>query len=140
MTETTTSQSQYQLVKTVVTAEDFVRLRKISGLTPRDFIAAQRALPNSLFGVHIVFEEQVIAMGRVVGDGALNFEVVDVAVDPEYQGQGLGTAIMQAIMDYLDEHACQSAYITLMADVPELYLKFGFKFSSPDSEGMYIIK
>ena len=79
-------------------------------------------------------------MGRVIGDGALNFEVVDVAVEPIYQGKGVGRMIMQSIMDYLERDAPKGAYITLMADVPELYAKFGFELSRPESEGMYIVK
>ncbi|WP_275659224.1 GNAT family N-acetyltransferase [Shewanella sp. Isolate8] len=114
-------------------------------MTPRSRAAAIAGLPLSLFGVHILADdrlggERVIAMGRVVGDGALNFELVDIAVDPGYQGRGLGSAIMSAIMEYLDEAAPKGAYITLMADVPELYLKFGFKFSRPASEGMYLLQ
>ena len=90
--------------------------------------------------MQIKLADQTVGMGRVVGDGALNFEIVDIAVDPEHQGKGLGRLIMQHIMAYLDREAFEGAYITLMADVPELYEKFGFKFSSPASEGMYIVK
>ncbi|NRD71951.1 GNAT family N-acetyltransferase [Shewanella sp. VB17] len=79
-------------------------------------------------------------MGRVVGDGALNFEIVDIAVDPVYQGKCYGRLIMQAIMDYLDREAPKGAYISLMADVPELYEKFGFTLSRPTSEGMFLVK
>ncbi|QLE83770.1 MULTISPECIES: GNAT family N-acetyltransferase [Shewanella] len=129
-----------QLIEQVVGVDDFVRLRQITGLTPRPRSAAEKGLPRSLYGVHIVQDNQVVAMGRVVGDGALNFEVVDIAVDPQFQGQGLGRKIMQSIMDYLDQQAPKGAYITLMADVPALYLKFGFKYSRPASEGMYIVK
>lgn len=130
----------YQLIKQVASVDDFLRLRDISGLSPRSRQGAEKALPNSLFGAVIIFEGRVVGMGRVVGDGALNFDIVDVAVDPEHQGKGLGSQIMQAIMDYLDETAEPLAYITLMADVPQLYEKFGFKLSRPHSEGMYIVK
>jgi ribosomal protein S18 acetylase RimI-like enzyme len=142
--------SLYKVIEQVAFVDDFLRLRQISGLTPRPYDAAKRALPNSLFGVHIVIADEVIdseitdskviGMGRVVGDGALNFEVVDVAVDPNHQGKGCGRMIMQSIMNYLDHNAPKGAYITLMADVPELYKKFGFELSRPESEGMHIIK
>jgi ribosomal protein S18 acetylase RimI-like enzyme len=125
------------VVKKVAAVDDFLRLRVISGLTPRTTDAAKKGLPNSLFGVHLVVDNSTVAMGRVVGDGALNFEIVDVAVDPKHQGKGLGRIIMQNIMTYLNETASEGAYITLLADVPELYKKFGFVLSRPECEGMH---
>lgn len=130
----------YQVVEKVASVDDFIRLRQVSGLSPRLYEAVEKGLPNSLFGVTIVINELTVGMGRVVGDGALNFDIVDIAVDPDHQGQGFGRLIMQSIMDYLDREAMPSAYITLMADVPALYKKFGFKLSRPESEGMYLIK
>ena len=85
-------------------------------------------------------DEMIVAMGRVVGDGGLNFEIVDVAVDPEHHGRGIGRLIMEQIMGFMESSAPQGAYITLMADVPVLYEKFGFKLSRPGSEGMYKIR
>jgi len=130
----------YQFIHSVPPVEDFLRLREVSGLSPRPREAAEKALPNSLYGVHIKTGEQIVGMGRVIGDRALNFEIVDVAVDPAHQGNGLGRGIMEHIMKYLDEHAPKGALISLMADVPALYLKFGFQLMRPESEGMYILK
>ena len=128
---------QVKVIKAVAKVEDFLRLRVISGLTPRPLAAAKKALPNSLFGVHLVVDGNTVAMGRVVGDGGLNFEIVDVAVDPKYQAKGLGRIVMQNIMLYLEQNAVEGAYITLLADVPELYKKFGFVLSRPECEGMH---
>lgn len=119
--------------------DDFIRLRRISGLTPRPRNAAEKGLPNSLYGVTVSSGTASVGMGRVVGDGALNFEIVDIAVDPEHQGKGVGRLIMTSIMGYLKSEAPVGACITLMADVPEFYEKFGFKLSRPQSEGMYKI-
>ena len=130
----------YKVIEGVVSVDDFIRLRNVSGLTPRPRDAAEKGLPRSLWGVTIIFGSETVGMGRVVGDGALNFEIVDIAVDPEHQRKGLGSLIMQSIMNYLESEAPTGAYITLMADVPELYEKFGFKLSRPKSEGMYKIK
>ena len=46
-------------------------------------------------------------MGKIVRDGALNFEIVNIAVDPKYQKQGFGRVIMEHIMAYLDKEASQ---------------------------------
>ena len=65
---------------------------------------------------------------------------MDIAVDPKYQKQGFGRIIMEHVMTYLDRGTPADYYITLMADDPALYEKFGFALAQPESEGMYIIK
>lgn len=128
--------AEYTLIPTVPSAEDFCRLRKISGLSPRPLDAAKAGLPRSCYGVHILWQGMPVGMGRIVGDGALNFDIVDIAVDPDHQGRGLGRQIMEALIAWLDANAFKGAYVTLVADVPELYAKFGFESVRPESEGM----
>jgi hypothetical protein len=41
----------YQVLEDVASANDFIRLRQISGLSPRPFAGAIKALPRSLYGV-----------------------------------------------------------------------------------------
>lgn len=132
-------ESKYTFVNSVPPAEDFCRLREISGLTPRPLEAAKRALPRSCYGVHIEYAGVIVGMGRIVGDGALNFDIVDVAVDPAHQGKGLGRKIMENLMSWFEQQSPVGAYITLVADVPELYAKFGFKSVRPRSEGMALV-
>lgn len=126
-----------QVIEQVVPADDFIRLRDITGLSPRPRELADKALANSLYGLHLVEDGKVIGMGRIVGDGYLNFDIVDVAVDPDHQGKGYGNLIMQHIVDWLEVNAAKNTYVTLMADVPALYEKFGFIYARPRSEGMY---
>jgi len=129
----------YLVKEGVPSVDDFIRLRDLAGLSPRSREAVEKGLPRSLYGVTIELGSETVAMGRVIGDGALSFEIVDVAVDPVHQRRGLGTLVMQHIMNYLDAEAPSGAYISLMANVPKLYEKFGFKLSRPKSEGMYKI-
>lgn len=129
-------ENKYIVIEQVPSAADFCRLRDISGLSPRPLDGAIRALPHSCYGVHIVCAERVVGMGRIVGDGVLNLEIVDVAVDPLHQGQGLGRIIMEHIVGWLNANAFKGAYVTLMADVPALYKKFGFTSVHSGSEGM----
>lgn len=129
--------NEYELLEEVVTVDEFIRLRKVSGLSSRPSAQVSQGLANSLYGVKIVIENHTVGMGRIIGDGALNFDIVDVAVDPEHQGKGLGRMVMTALMSYLKSNAAKGAYLSLMADVPELYKKFGFKLSSPNTEGMH---
>lgn len=125
------------LVEQTVSAEDFIRLRAITGLSPRPAEVVARGLAASLYGVCIVDCGKAVGMGRIIGDGALNFDIVDVAVDPACQGQGLGRVIMDALMAWLETNAPEESYITLMGDVPALYEKYGFRLTRPRSEGMF---
>lgn len=131
------SAEQLQLVEQAASAEDFVRLRHITGLSPRPAHLVAKGLAASLYAVRIEDNGQTVAMGRITGDGALNLDIVDVAVDPAYQGQGLGRQIMNALMEWLRLNTEPDAYITLMGDVPALYEKYGFKLTRPRSEGMF---
>ena len=128
--------SDYAVIETVPSAEDFCRLRRISGMSPRPLEGVIAGLPCSCYGVHILWQGIPVGMGRIVGDGAVNFEIVDVAVDPAHQGKGLGRLIMENIVRWLDANAFQGAYVSLVADVPELYAKFGFTSVRPASDGM----
>lgn len=117
-------------------AAEFCDLRVCAGLSAKSLTAAKIGLPNSLYGVSIRDGQRLIGMGRVVGDGACNFEVVDIAVDPNYQGQGLGRKIMEYIDSYLASVALEGSYVSMIADEPAFYQKLGYRLVSPASEGM----
>ena len=115
---------------------EFCDLRVKAGLSAKSLKAATIALPNSLYAISIRDGELLVAMGRVVGDGACNFEVVDVAVDPEYQGKGLGRKVMEYIDGYLASVALEGSYVSMIADEPEFYQKLGYRLVSPACQGM----
>jgi ribosomal protein S18 acetylase RimI-like enzyme len=128
----------YRQQTQVPDVDEYRDMRRVCVLSDKTEEAARRGLPNSLFATTIRDGDRLIAMGRVVGDGGCDFSVVDIAVHPDYQRQGLGKRVMTAIMAYLNEHAPESAYVALIADdhAPALYEKFGFKPTAPRSIGM----
>ncbi|MEQ8954901.1 MAG: GNAT family N-acetyltransferase [Gammaproteobacteria bacterium] len=119
----------------------YIRLRKNSGLSARSLEAAAVGLPASLFAVTVYnLDGYAVGMGRVVGDGGCNFEVVDIAVEPAYQGKGLGRLIMEHVTQYLDANVPPGSYTCLIADTPWLYEKFGFEYCTPQLHGMHRFK
>lgn len=118
--------------------DEYRALRVAAGLSPKSDTAARQGLPGSLYAVCIRDGERLIGMGRVVGDGGLNYDIVDMAVHPDYQRQGHGYRIMDALMKFVDGHAADSSYVSLLADggAPDLYSKFGFEFTAPRTVGM----
>jgi len=117
--------------------EDYCRLRRVAGLTPRSETAAKAGLPNTVVGVVVRQGAEVVGMGRVMGDG-LCYQVVDIAVEPAHQGCGLGKAIMSALMKELRQLAPAEAYVSLIADgdAKYLYAQYGFEPTAPASIGM----
>ena len=117
---------------------EYCELRLAAGLSARSRDAAERGLPNSLHAVCVRDGDRLIGMGRIIGDGGCNYEIVDMAVHPDYQRRGIGMRIMTALMDYLSKEAPASAYVSLIADegAPALYARFGFRPTAPVSIGM----
>ncbi|MBB5831015.1 GNAT family N-acetyltransferase [Brachybacterium aquaticum] len=116
------------------TSEEYVRLREISGLSPRTPAQAAGALANSWAWITARTEEGALAaMGRVLGDGTWYFHLADIATDPAHQRQGLGRAVMEHLIARIDEAAPPHPYITLLADPPgqRLYRSLGFVESDP---------
>ena len=107
-----------------------------------NFEAAPDSLARSLYGVIAAHDGQAVGMGRIVGDGAIFFYIQDIAVIPSYQGQGIGTAIMDALMHYIDASAPDKAFVGLFAaqQAIQFYKKYGF-FIPPadDLTGMFCV-
>lgn len=77
--------------------------------------------------------KKLIGMARATSDHAFNATIWDVLVDPDYQGQGLGKALVEKLVRALLQRDIGN--ITLFADsqVVEFYRNLGFQ---PDPEGI----
>jgi ribosomal protein S18 acetylase RimI-like enzyme len=131
------SKLDYTLLYQIPPVDDYLRLRRAAGLSARSVAAAEAGLPHTVAGVVVRQGEHIVGMGRAVGDG-LFYQVVDIAVDPQHQGHGLGKAIVGRLMDELRRLAPAEAYVSLIADgrANELYAQFGFEPTAPASVGM----
>ena len=131
----------YTLIQQAPGVEDYLRLRVVAGLSAKTREGATAGLPHTWYGVHFIFDGRPVAMGRVIGDGGTAFQIVDMAVEPEHQGKGLGKAIMGALVERLQNHAPSGAYVSLVADgdAKHLYAKYGFEPVTPKSIGMAMV-
>lgn len=134
--------TNYQLTNDIPTAQEYLALRAACGLSPRGLAASTQGLQNSVYMVCLrgAGDNRLIGMGRIVGDGGTAYQLTDIAVVPNYQGQGLGKVIMGHLMAFVDQKIDPLAYVSLIADRPAdaLYRQFGFVETAPDSLGMYL--
>jgi GNAT superfamily N-acetyltransferase len=118
----------YEVVDAVPTPEDYVRLRLAAGLSGRSVEAARRGVPQTRAGALAkTGDERVVAMGRLIGDGALFLQVVDRAVEPEHQRCGLGGRMLAPLLERARREAPE-AYVSLIADPKGhgMYVRHGF--------------
>lgn len=121
--------------------DEYLALRQICGLSARGKEASKTGLSNSIYSVIIRNNDQkLVGMGRIIGDGGTAYQIVDIAVHPTEQGNGLAKEIMDLLMTYVHNEIDPQAYVNLIADLPadNLYKQFGFVETAPKSIGMYL--
>ncbi|MEG2290730.1 MAG: GNAT family N-acetyltransferase [Clostridium sp.] len=92
---------------------------------------AIRAINNTLVSVVAYNDDIPVGMGRLLGDGALYYQIYDVVVRKEYQGQKIGTNIINELINYIEKNRTQGERVSIaLAAEPgkeEFYEKLGFR-------------
>lgn len=81
---------------------DYCALRRSVNWSIYSQEQAQRALRNSVYTVTVVEDDQVIGMGRLIGDG-IYYVIADMVVHPLHQRKGIGKKILEMLIDYAAE-------------------------------------
>lgn len=110
------------------TNEEFNELFSSVGWGTRDENKIDAHRKASVYSVCVYYNENIIGMARVVGDGAY-YTVYDVVVKNNYQHKGVGTILMQNIVDWYKTIEDDDTYLYLGASYKKekFYEKFGFK-------------
>jgi GNAT superfamily N-acetyltransferase len=93
--------------------------------------AVERSIANSIcFSAHASGRQ--IAFGRVVTDRVVFAYIADVFVVPAFRGQGIGKALIRAMLDHPDVAGLRVVLLRTR-DAHGLYAQFGFgPLSDPD--------
>lgn len=108
--------------------EEYLGLRKLVGWNEMPLQIVESSLKRNLYSVCAYSDNVIIGTARVVGDGGLCFYIQDVMVHPDFQKKGIGTRLIEHIMEFLKQNACYNSYVGLMAarGVEDFYTRFGF--------------
>ncbi|MDW5471958.1 GNAT family N-acetyltransferase [Staphylococcus equorum] len=130
----------YKISTQSPSVDDYYDLVKNCDLIIKDKNAIKIGLQNALYTITIYDDEKLIGMGRIVGDGATVFHIVDVAVCPTYQNNGIGKIIMTHIMSYIEKNSFKGTYVNLISEEPANYLyeKYNFRYVNENTPAMYI--
>jgi ribosomal protein S18 acetylase RimI-like enzyme len=107
-----------------VSLQELARVFELAPLgKKRDPKQLELAFSNSLLKVFAFDGNKLVGTGRALSDGVWRAAIYDVAVLPEYQGQGIGSAIIR----HLVEHANTDVIMLYAAPGSEaFYERFGF--------------
>lgn len=121
---------EYRLCENQLKAEDFIRLKVATGFRDRPIDQVERALQNDLFDIVAIHNEEVIGMGRLVGDGVMYWYLQEIIVMPEYQGKGIGTDIVNVLLNHIQREIQPGTFVSVGLTAAEgkegFYKKFGF--------------
>ena len=133
--------ARYQAIE----PQTYIDLRVNCGLSAKTVKAATIGLNHSLCSVVVINEDndEIIGMGRLIGDGGCHCQVADTCILPPHQGKGLSKLIMQKLDEFIQENIPETCYINLIADgeAYKLYQQYRFKEVWSASRGMgYTLK
>ena len=94
----------------------------------------QKAIQNSI-PISLWDEQTLVGFVRVISDGATFSSIWDLAIRPEYQGQGLGTFLMN-----LAVQQCRTPLIFILSDdsAVSFYAKMGFANNRPNCTPLFL--
>jgi predicted GNAT family N-acyltransferase len=72
-------------------------------------------------------EERVLAYGRLSQNSASEFQIYQMVVAPEYQGQGLGRRILQGLTELAIEQGAKCLVLNARVTQMHFYQKSGFE-------------
>ena len=116
---------QWQFESDNVDWDALAYLYKIAPLGNKTPVGLSRAYSNSMFKCIAVYAGQYVGAGRVLADGVDCAYICDVAIHPEFQGQGLGKHIVSELLKLSMGHKKIILYAVLGKEA--FYKKLGFK-------------
>ena len=114
-------------------AFDLIELEQLLqavGWGRRPLRRVKRALDNSLLKVGLWQHDpkfpRLIGFARCTGDGVIDATIWDVAINPVYQGYGLGKQLMEYLMKSLKREGVSRVTLFADSDVIDFYKRQGW--------------
>lgn len=125
-----------------INAEEFIEMVESVGWKTYSLEQVKKALMNTMYMVKISYNDEVVGIGRVVGDYSIVCILTDVCVKPKFQGKGIGLKIISELKKMIEEKVAvgekMQIELTPTAGNEEFYKKIGFKYKPDIITGMYL--
>lgn len=98
------------------------------GVTDKELI--ETAMDNTLYSVCAFDEGKIVGHARLIGDKTMFLYIQDVMVVPEFQKNGVGTRLMEYVLNEVDRLKAVNpeirTYVGASRGKEGFYRKFGF--------------
>ncbi len=97
------------------------------------------AISHSWYAVSAYEGSRLVGYGRVISDGVHHAFIVEMIVEPEWQGRGIGSAILRMILDKCCAHRIRDIQLFAAKGKAGFYEKHGFTLRASDAPGMQLM-
>lgn len=129
-------------IEHTISTDEFLDIIESVGFKTYSKEQVDKALKNTMYMVKAVLNDEVVGIGRVVGDYSILCCLSDICVRPEYQGKGIGLMIInelkRMVEDGVGEGEKMQIELTPTAGNEKFYEKGGFKYKPDVLTGMYL--
>ena len=108
-----------------VSVKDLADLRESVGWSRMEN-EYKNPLLTSYYHIAVYEKEALIGYIDFVSNGATDAYIQDLMVHPDYQGKGIGTDLMQNMIDYLKKKHIYMISVIFEEKLKPFYEKFGF--------------
>lgn len=133
-----------RLEKNNLDVDSYLHLRACVNWKVLQYEQAKKAIANSMYIVTAYYGDELVGMGRIVGDGAVICYVQDLIVVPAYQSKKVGSIILDDLIAYVEDLRLDDSTMMLCLMCAKgrepFYLKHGFTARPTDDLGPGMIQ
>lgn len=128
-----------EYIENCLSAKDVIQFQHKMGWNEDPIEQWEKSLSNTIFSVAAVKDDEIIGMGRLLGDAAIYWYINDVYILTEYQNLGVGTKIARKLLQYVKENSLSKTSVSVCLMCAQgkepFYEKLGFRCRPHEYEG-----
>lgn len=129
-------------IRNKISAKDFYEMRKAVDWKEISIEQLEKALKNTKVVIGIYEENEIVAMGRLVGDYSLKCMLTDIIVKPEHQKKGYGKIVVTKLLEKVKECLSNGEKMNIQgsptAGNRDFYINCGLKYKPEEQDGIFI--